>query len=148
MKLLLALLFAFVFTIAAPEPNFIQQVTDEVLPALDRAVNDAAMGSVDIINGIILRDTDAWIKKALQGIPFLPGKNKCADLMMKHIVAKIGQIITSAVKRELPSKVMPVMALVKSELYRVDSGLDELLRDFHRGFLEKLKLQIPQKEIL
>lgn len=149
MRITPAILFAMVFCTAVPNANVVKQVADEVLPVFEQAVDAAAIASADMINKLIQKDIHTWLKKTLFGIPILPDRaqERCATATINLIVKRISDAITRSVQQYMPSRIKPIMNLLKTELYRVDKGLTRLLEDFRFHLLQKYKLDRRIKPI-
>lgn len=131
-----------VLATALPNPGFVKDVAEETFPTLDRAVYAAANESMKAVTELITNDTNEYIKRVLHDIPLMPNslENMCSRVLNRYIVQNIGKVVAESIERDMPKTIKSVMSLLKSEIYRVDRGVDLLMKDFRNNMRSKGRL--------
>lgn len=134
--------FAAVAAVPIPKPGFVMDVADQIFPTFKAEVQDAVLDSVDAITKVVQSDTADFLKSELSGIYFLPTSvvEKIRGFLMNRIVSQIGAIISESIKMRLPKTVDAVFVVLKSEIYRIDNGVDHLALDYRNHIREVFRL--------
>jgi hypothetical protein len=134
------LLGAFAAPVASP--GVVKDISDQVFPLLNQAVQQASVDTVDAVKKAILADTSDFMRQELSKIPLLPkaAEDKIRVFLENRVVNKVGDVVANTIKQQLPPKVERIMGAIQNEVNIIDAQVDEAVAEFRNRLRNTLKL--------
>lgn len=155
MKLSLIILVAAVLGISIPNPEgvpkkptpkqeggFIKYVADETLPAMSIAVHEASTEAINAISEIIKEDANAYVARIFNDVSWMPTRmvGVCTKAINRTVTQHISLVVAESIRAEIPGALKSVMDLLRSEVYRLDRGMNGLMKNFRNNMRASRRL--------